>query len=74
LTDLLLQVVAGNPVSPIVKSLTLDLERCGFIVYSIVTSSAEETAVHGASRPDIKPFSLDVNDVSKLASFDFYHV
>jgi len=35
-------------------------------VYNIVTSSNEEAAVHGASRPDIKPFALDVNDVSKM--------
>lgn len=53
-------VIAGPPVSPITKSLTLDLERRGFIVYCIVRTQEDEQLVQNESRMDLRPFHLDL--------------
>ncbi|KAJ9669071.1 hypothetical protein H2201_000897 [Coniosporium apollinis] len=55
-------VIAGPPSSPIIKSLALDLERRGFIVYIVVNSSEEEQTVQAESRVDIRPLHLDIVD------------
>ncbi|KAF2751041.1 DUF1776-domain-containing protein [Sporormia fimetaria CBS 119925] len=55
-------VLAGSPSSPIVKSLSQDLERRGFIVYIVCTDMEEEQQVHGESRPDIRPLHIDIVD------------
>jgi NAD(P)-dependent dehydrogenase (short-subunit alcohol dehydrogenase family) len=55
-------VVAGCPSSPIVKSLALDLERRGFIVYVVCKDMEEEQQVHSESRIDVKPLHVDVTD------------
>ncbi|KAF9736111.1 hypothetical protein PMIN02_009014 [Paraphaeosphaeria minitans] len=56
-------VLAGPPNSPIIKSLSLDLERRGFIVYIVCSDLEEEQIVHGESRADVRPLHLDVADV-----------
>lgn len=55
-------VVAGPPNSPITKSLSLDLERRGFIVYIVCSNMDEEQQVLGESRVDVRPLHLDVVD------------
>ncbi|KAG9245135.1 hypothetical protein BJ878DRAFT_582166 [Calycina marina] len=55
-------VIAGSPSEPLVRSISLDLERRGFIVYVICNNFEEETAVHNESRADIKPLAIDVSD------------
>ncbi|KAK7729517.1 hypothetical protein SLS57_002004 [Botryosphaeria dothidea] len=55
-------VIAGPPSSPITKSLSLDLERRGFIVYVVVNSPEEEEIVQKESRVDIRPLLLDIVD------------
>ncbi|KAF1969213.1 DUF1776-domain-containing protein [Bimuria novae-zelandiae CBS 107.79] len=56
-------VLAGPPTSPLIKSLSLDLERRGFIVYIVCADMEEEQLVHGESRADVRPLHLDVADV-----------
>jgi len=56
-------VVHGNMHDPVVKSMTLDLEKKGFIVYVIVSTVEGEQAVHNESRADIKPLNIDILDV-----------
>ncbi|KAF2634156.1 DUF1776-domain-containing protein [Massarina eburnea CBS 473.64] len=55
-------VIAGPPNSPIVKSLSLDLERRGFIVYIVCSDMEEEQQVHGEARADVRPLHLDLAD------------
>lgn len=57
-------VIAGSPSEPITKSIALDLERRGFIVYIVCNTIEEEVLVHNESRPDIKPLMIDISDVS----------
>ncbi|CAA9957462.1 Short-chain alcohol dehydrogenase [Pyrenophora teres f. maculata] len=55
-------VLAGPPNSPVVRSLSLDLERRGFIVYIVCSSMDEEQQVLSESRVDVRPLHLDVVD------------
>lgn len=55
-------VIAGPPSSPITKSLSLDLERRGFIVYILCANMDEEQQVQGERRADVRPLHLDVVD------------
>ena len=57
-------VLAGSPHSPLTKSLSLDLERRGFIVYVPVSSLSEERALQAEGRTDIRPLHLDITSVS----------
>lgn len=59
-------VVAGSPSEPITRSISLDLERRGFIVYIVCNTIEEEVLVQNESRPDIKPLMIDIVDVSPL--------
>lgn len=58
-------VVAGSPSEPITRSISLDLERRGFIVYVVCNTIEEEVLVQNESRPDIKPLMIDIVDVSQ---------
>lgn len=58
-------VIAGAAHEPITRSLSLDLERRGFIVYVIVNSFEEEQMVNNESRVDIRPLTLDITHVSQ---------
>ncbi|KAI0178997.1 DUF1776-domain-containing protein [Hypoxylon sp. FL1284] len=69
-------VVAGSPTLPLTKSLSLDMERRGFIVFVLCHSAQDEVAVLQYSRPDIKVLSIDVTDppqagqsMEKLAAY-----
>ncbi|KUJ24362.1 DUF1776-domain-containing protein [Mollisia scopiformis] len=55
-------VIAGSPSEPITRSISLDLERRGFIVYIVCNTIEEEVLVQNESRPDIKPLMLDIVD------------
>ncbi|GAO13513.1 hypothetical protein UVI_02016110 [Ustilaginoidea virens] len=55
-------VVAGSPTLPLTKSLSLDLERRGFIVYIVCGVTEDEAVVRGLSRPDIRPLSIDTTN------------
>ncbi|KAF1942577.1 DUF1776-domain-containing protein [Clathrospora elynae] len=55
-------VLAGPPNSPIIRSLSLDLERRGFIVYIVCSNMDEEQQVLSESRADVRPLHLDIVD------------
>jgi NAD(P)-dependent dehydrogenase (short-subunit alcohol dehydrogenase family) len=61
-------VVAGSPSEPLTRSISMDLERRGFIVYVVCNSIEEEVLVQNESRPDIKPLMVDIVDVSGFFS------
>ncbi|CZS95427.1 hypothetical protein WAI453_011363 [Rhynchosporium graminicola] len=64
-------VVAGSPSEAITRSVMLDLERRGFIVYVVCNTIEEELLVQNESRPDIKPLTIDIVDPSSArASID----
>lgn len=56
-------VIAGSPALPLTRSLSLDLERKGFIVFVVSNSHEEEIMVQNLSRPDIRPLSIDITNV-----------
>ena len=56
-------VLAGSPHSPLTRTLALDLERRGFIVYIPVSTESEEQAVEAELRADIHPLHLDITSV-----------
>lgn len=64
-------VLASSPLSPLTMSLSLDLERRGFIVYIPVTSLPEEHSVQSEGRSDIRPLHLDVSSVRAIADHRF---
>ncbi|KAL8734215.1 MAG: hypothetical protein Q9166_001701 [cf. Caloplaca sp. 2 TL-2023] len=70
-------ILAGPPSAPITRSLSLDLERRGFIVYIPVNSLWEERLIQAESKPDIHPLHLDVTSVRLLSHthylFDGFH-
>ena len=58
-------VLAGSPSEPITRSISLDLERRGFIVYIVCNTIEEEViVVESMSRSDIKPLMIDIVDVN----------
>ncbi|KAH7319361.1 hypothetical protein BKA65DRAFT_556784 [Rhexocercosporidium sp. MPI-PUGE-AT-0058] len=66
-------VVAGSPSEAITRSVALDLERRGFIVYVVCNTIEEEVLVQNESRPDIKPLMIDIVDPSSArASIDHF--
>ena len=44
------------------------MERKGFIVYVVCTNIDDEVLVQNLGRPDIKPFGIDITDVSTSRS------
>lgn len=57
-------VIAGKPSLPLVKSLALDLERRGHIVFVVCNSVEEDAIVQSMQRSDIRPLAVDITDVS----------
>ncbi|KAI1160004.1 hypothetical protein F5B18DRAFT_676522 [Nemania serpens] len=55
-------VIAGSPSLPLTKSIALDLERRGYIVYVVCNTIEDEVMVQSLSRPDIRGLSIDIND------------
>lgn len=58
-------VLAGSLHSPLTRSLALDLERRGFIVYIAINDLEEEHMVHALSRGDIRSLNLDLKSVCR---------
>ncbi|RKF64741.1 putative duf1776-domain-containing protein [Erysiphe neolycopersici] len=64
-------VIAGQPGEPYTRSISLDLERRGFIVYIVCSTNEEERIVQNEARPDIKPLALDIrNPLNAKASIE----
>lgn len=61
-------VVAGSPNLPLTRSLSLDLERRGFIVYIACNTLDDEAVVQNLSRPDIRPLGIDITDPPKAGA------
>jgi hypothetical protein len=61
-------VIAGSPALPLTRSLSLDLERKGFVVFIVANSHEDEMMVQNLSRPDIRPLSIDITDVCPPSS------
>lgn len=57
-------VLAGSPHSPLTRSLSLELERRGFIVYIPASSVSEEQIIQSEARPDIRALNLDITSLS----------
>ena len=57
-------VLAGSPTLPLTRSLSLDLERKGFVVFVVCNTIEDEMMVQNLARPDIKPLTIDITDVS----------
>lgn len=55
-------MIAGSPALPLTRSLALDLERKGFIVFIVCNSHEDEDLVKGLARPDIRSFGIDITD------------
>ncbi|KAH7374941.1 hypothetical protein B0T11DRAFT_269418 [Plectosphaerella cucumerina] len=55
-------VIAGSPSLPLTRSLSLDLERRGFVVFVVCNAFEDEGMVHNMSRPDIRPLTIDATD------------
>ena len=59
-------ILAGSPHAPLTKSMSLDLERRGFIVYIPVSSLAEEQVIQAVSRADIRALNVDITSVQPI--------
>jgi hypothetical protein len=57
-------VIAGSPSEPLTRSLALDLERRGFIVFVVCSDVEEELIVQNEGRSDIKPLLVDLSHAS----------
>ncbi|MCJ1397034.1 hypothetical protein MMC11_000226 [Xylographa trunciseda] len=53
-------ILAGSAFSPLTRSIALDLERRGFVVYIPVSTLAEEQTIHAELRADIHPLNIDI--------------
>lgn len=62
-------VLAGSPHSPLTRSLSLELERRGFVVYIPVGSVSEEQIIQSESRADIRPMNIDITSVRFISNF-----
>ncbi|KAA8893326.1 hypothetical protein FN846DRAFT_546136 [Sphaerosporella brunnea] len=69
-------VLAGSPHDAIVKSLSLDLERRGFIVFVVVNSMDDEQLVLSLGGRDVRPLNIDLLDTTgaeaSIARFESY--
>lgn len=65
-------VIAGSANEPITRSLAVDLERRGFIVYVVVNTIEEEQVVRNEGRADIHPLTLDIVDVRFLPAVPYH--
>ncbi|KAA8575598.1 hypothetical protein EYC84_004729 [Monilinia fructicola] len=61
-------VIAGSPSEPITRSISLDLERKGFIVYIVCNTIEDEVLVQNEARQDIKPLMIDIVDPSSASA------
>jgi NAD(P)-dependent dehydrogenase (short-subunit alcohol dehydrogenase family) len=56
-------VIAGSPTLPLTRSLSLDLERKGFVIFVVCNTIEDEMMVQNLARPDIRPLTIDITDV-----------
>ncbi|KAJ4271359.1 hypothetical protein NW762_000061 [Fusarium torreyae] len=61
-------VIAGSPTLPLTRSLSLDMERRGFIVFIVCNAAEDESMVHAMKRPDVRPLSIDTTDPPNAGS------
>ncbi|SPJ75628.1 uncharacterized protein FTOL_05359 [Fusarium torulosum] len=61
-------VIAGSPTLPLTRSLSLDMERRGFIVFIVCNAAEDESMVQAMKRPDIRPLSIDTTDPPNAGS------
>ncbi|PKS09842.1 hypothetical protein jhhlp_004465 [Lomentospora prolificans] len=52
-------IAGGSPDLPLTRSLALDMERKGFIVFVVCSTADDESLVQKLSRPDIRPLHID---------------
>ena len=64
-------ILAGSPHSPLTRSISLDLERRGFIVYIPASTLSEEQLIKSELRAEIHPLHLDVTSVRLFSSIPF---
>lgn len=57
-------VIAGSPLEPMTRSIAVDLDRRGFIVYVLVQSVEEEHIIQSENRSDLRALYLDLTMVS----------
>ncbi|KAK5088065.1 hypothetical protein LTR05_002281 [Lithohypha guttulata] len=55
---------------PLTRSLAVDLERRGYIVYVTVSSTEEDTLVHQEAKPDLRPIWIDVTSTVPNPAYD----
>lgn len=64
-------VIAGSPNLPLTRSVALDLERKGFIVFIVSSGPEDDMAIQNLARPDIRPLGVDTTDpLSASASIE----
>ncbi|KAG7438034.1 UPF0744 protein [Fusarium oxysporum f. sp. raphani] len=61
-------VIAGSPSLPLTRSLSLDMERRGFIVFIVCNAAEDESMVQAMKRPDVRPLSIDTTDPPNAGS------
>ncbi|OAA81722.1 hypothetical protein LEL_01267 [Akanthomyces lecanii RCEF 1005] len=61
-------VIAGSPTLPLTKSLSLDMERRGFIVYVVCDAPEDEKMVQSYARQDIAPLKIDTTNPPSAGS------
>lgn len=57
-------VVAGSPHDAMTRSIALDFERRGFIVFVTTASVSEERLIKNENREDLLPLTIDLTAVS----------
>ncbi|KAK3694062.1 hypothetical protein B0T22DRAFT_369990 [Podospora appendiculata] len=55
-------VIAGSPSLPLTRSLSLDLERKGFVVFVVSNGPEDEHMIQSLARPDIRALAIDTTD------------
>jgi hypothetical protein len=57
---------------PLTRSLALDLERRGFIVYVTVSTTEEDSLVHSEAKPEIRPLWTDLTSTVPNPTVDIH--
>ncbi|KAI1001354.1 hypothetical protein K3495_g6847 [Podosphaera aphanis] len=64
-------ILAGRPGDPFTRSISLDLERRGYVVYIVCATKEEEEIIRNETRADIKPLMIDIrNPTAARSSID----
>ncbi|RPB10171.1 DUF1776-domain-containing protein [Morchella conica CCBAS932] len=67
-------VLAGSPHDPVARSLALDLDRRGFIVFVAVSTVEDEQVVINEGRADVRPLNIDILDPdSSQSAIEKFH-